>query len=83
MIGKITINTTDYLNICGNGEGGGSYSTFGVYSTHGINGSISSAWGAYNPYSQFPPYLYFQGHKIYITANNYLSNTVHPDVLKF
>lgn len=82
VIGKITTDTTDYLNICGNGEGGSSYSTFGIYSIHGINGSKVSAWGAYNPYSQYPPYFYFKGYKLYITTNNYLSDTIHPDILK-
>ena len=83
VIGIISHNRYDDLNICNDyGSGGSSYSSSGIFSTAGINGSSSSAWGAYNSYTTTPPYLYFNGEKIYISSNSYLASSIHPDSLK-
>lgn len=83
VIGIIGNNRYDDLNICNNyGSGGSSYSSNGLFSNAGINGFSGSAWGAYNSYTTTPPYLYFRGEKIYISANRYLANSIHPDSLK-
>ena len=83
VIGIISDNRYDDLNICNDyGSGGSRYNPNSIFSNTGINGSPSSAWGAYNSYSTIPPYLYFKGEKIYISANSYLANSIHPDNLK-
>ncbi|HEY9703258.1 MAG TPA: hypothetical protein V6C58_12465 [Allocoleopsis sp.] len=83
VIGVISQDKYDDLNICNDyGSGGSSYSSNGIFSTTGINGSSNSAWGAYNNYTTTPPYLYFNGGKIYISSNSYFANSIHPDVLK-
>ena len=82
-VGRITSDISDNLNICNTyGIGGSSYSANSIYSDMGINGSQSSSWGAYNPYSTKPPYFYFKGEKYYITTNRVLKPAVHPDSLR-
>ena len=83
VIGILSRNEHDDLNICNDyGSGGSIYSINGVYSSTGVNGSSSSAWGAYNDYAITPPYLYVQGKKVRISTNRYLPDTIHPDALK-
>ncbi len=83
LIGRITPDQSDDLNICNSYSSGGSaYSTYSVYSNMGINGSQMSAWGAYNSYAIKSPYFYFKGTKYNITTNTYLPSAINPDSLR-
>ena len=81
VIGVISGNKYDDLNICNTyGQGGSSYSSISLFNSYSVNGS--GAWGAYNNSANNPPYFYYKGQKFLVSTNPYLANSISPDRLR-
>ncbi len=81
VIGVISSNRYDDLNICNNyGSGGSSYSSTGMFNTYSVNGG--GAYGAYYSYGSNSPYFYYNGIRYNVSTNAYLPNSISPDNLR-
>lgn len=81
VIGVISNNKYDDLNICNTyGQGGSSFASNSMFNSYSINGG--GAYGAYNSYGSNSPYFYYKGQRYNVSTNSYLANSINPDNLR-